>query len=137
MALAGLEKTLELLLAGRGDELPARALLLRDPKDLEPAASALAQRLQALDLALEIDTVAEQSQPGSGSAPDVYLDTTCVRVRPRQESAESLSTRLRRVDPPIFVRIREDALLLDPRTLLPGDEDLLVRGFERALTARL
>ncbi len=136
VALAGLEKTLELLLSGRGDELPARALLLREPKLLESAASALAQRLQALDLALEIDTVPEQSQPGSGSAPDVYLDTTCVRVKPRQESAESLSTRLRRVDPPIFVRIREDALLLDPRTLLPGDEDLLVSGFERALTAR-
>lgn len=132
VGLAGLEKTLELLLAGRADELPARALLLREPAELERAAKALAERLAALDLPLEVDTLPERSQPGSGSAPDVYLDTTCVRVKPRGESADSLATRLRRVDPPVFVRIREESLLLDPRTLLAGDDEFLVQAFESA-----
>jgi L-seryl-tRNA(Ser) seleniumtransferase len=57
-----------------------------------------------------------------------------VRVRLEGLSAAALAARLRQGEPPVFARISEDALLLDPRTLLPGDEERLRTAF-RALAA--
>ena len=70
--------------------------------------------------ALDAEGIAGQSEPGSGSAPGIYLDTYVVRVTHADLSAGALAARLRAGEPPVFVRIQDDAVLLDPRTLLPG-----------------
>ncbi|HKX45715.1 MAG TPA: L-seryl-tRNA(Sec) selenium transferase, partial [Planctomycetota bacterium] len=70
-------------------------------------------------------------QPGSGSAPDVFLDTWCVKVAVRGRTPDALAAALRAGDPPVFARITADAVHLDPRTLLPGDEARLVDAFRR------
>ncbi len=36
---------------------------------------------------------------------------------------EARSAALRQLEPPIVVRVARDALVVDPRTLLPGDEE--------------
>ncbi len=129
--LAGLETTLELLLSGRADELPTRALLRREPADLEAQAQRLSAELAALG-GFDTRVIEERSQPGSGSAPDVFLDTRAVAVSHPNWSAERLSAALRAGTPPVFARIQDGRLLLDPRTLLPGDETALLAAF-RAL----
>lgn len=134
VALAGVEATLEMMLSGRGDELPTRRMLCARPDELEPLARALAERLGALD-GLTAEVVADRSQPGSGSAPHVFLDSFALRVSRSGSSAQRLARDLRHGDPVVFSRITDDRVLLDVRTLLPGDEDRLVRAFE-ALTAR-
>jgi len=73
-----------------------------------------------------------ESQPGSGSAPGVVLPTFVVRARHERMSDQELSRHLREASVPVFARIQEGAVLVDPRTLLPGDEDDLLRGFEHA-----
>ena len=129
VALAGLEATLGLLLAGRGDEIPVRAMLLHPEQELAARAASLAGLLSKLaDLTAEV--VPGESEPGSGSAPGVYLDTQIVRVTHARLSADALAAGLRAGDPPVFARIQDGALLLDPRTLLAGDEEALVRAFE-------
>lgn len=134
VALAGLEKTVELMLAGRGDELPVRHLLSRPAEALEPEAQALARALsQHLTGALagcELSVAPQRSQPGSGSAPDVFLDTFAVRLAPADGRADRLARRLRAGDPAVFARVHEEALWLDVRTLLPGDAERLVQAFE-------
>ena len=40
---------------------------------------------------------------------------------------EDFSRRLRLGDPPLFTRIEEDCVLLDLRTVLPEQDDLVVR----------
>jgi L-seryl-tRNA(Ser) seleniumtransferase len=130
VALAGLETTLQLLLSGRGDELPARAMLVRPAESLRPVAEALAVELAGLE-GISTEVVAERSQPGSGSAPDVYLDTFCVAAAARGRSTQRLAADLRAGDPPVFARIHEDRLLMDVRTLLPGDHEALVEAFRR------
>ncbi len=128
VAIAGLEATLELLLAGRGDEIPARALMLRTPAELEASARSLALAIGARQ-GFTAAVIAAESEPGSGSAPGVYLPTFAVRVRHRSLSAGDLAARLRAGDPPVFARLHEDALLLDPRALLEGDAEALVAAF--------
>ena len=128
VALAGLEATLELLLAGRGGEIPSRRLMHRPEAELAESAARIAAAIEALP-GFTAEAIPERSQPGSGSAPTVFLPTTAVRVLADGCSAESLATRLRAGEPPVFVRIHEDAVLLDPRALLPGDEARLLAAF--------
>ena len=61
--------------------------------------------------------------------------TWVVRLDPRGRSAERLAAQLRAADPPVFARIQDDAVLLDPRTLLPGEEDELVAVLSAVLQA--
>lgn len=130
--LAGLEGTLRLILDGRGDEIPSRRMLRLTAEELKPRAEALAARLDAI-AGLSAEAVAEKSQPGSGSAPDVFLDTWAVRVVCDRHSPDALARRLRMGEPGVFTRIQDGALLCDPRTLLEGEEDALVGTFEAVL----
>jgi L-seryl-tRNA(Ser) seleniumtransferase len=79
--------------------------------------------------------VPERSQPGSGSAPGIFLETFAVRVTAAGLAAGELAARLRAGEPCVFARVHEDALLLDPRTLHAGEENGLVEAF-RSIAAR-
>jgi len=128
VTIAGLERTLELYLAGRADEIPGREMILRDLKGLRAAAERLARSLGELE-GFSAEVSEDRSQPGSGSAPGVYLDTWVVRVRHAKRSAGRLGRELRLGEPPVFARIHENELVLDPRTLLEGDEERLLTAF--------
>ena len=128
VSLAGLEATLELLAAGRGDEIPSRRLMHLGVAELTPIAKRIAAALSALT-GFEAKAVDSESQPGSGSAPTVFLPTKAVRVEWKGHTADDLATRLRAGEPPVFVRVSDDAVHLDPRALLPGDEERLLKAF--------
>ena len=129
VALAGLEATLELLGEGRGDEIPSRKLMHLTVDDLAPAAKRIATELGKLG-GVSAECVASESQPGSGSAPTIFLPTMAVRVTVRDVRPAQLAEDLRAGEPPVFVRVQDDSVLLDPRALLDGDEERLVRAFQ-------
>lgn len=124
VTLAGLEATLRLLLAGRGDEIPARRMLLATPEEMRARAEALASLLAGVP-SFQAELIDGESEPGSGSAPGVYLPTCVVRLQHERLSPDQLATSLRACEPPVFTRIAGGAVLLDPRGLLPGDEERL------------
>jgi L-seryl-tRNA(Ser) seleniumtransferase len=131
VALAGLEKTLELWLGGRASEIPVRAMLSRPEAEMRERATAIAAAIGALP-GFRTCTQPDGSQPGSGSAPGVTIPTFVVRVEHARASANAIVTRLRHFEPPVFARIHDGAVLVDPRTLLDGDEADLVRAFAAA-----
>jgi L-seryl-tRNA(Ser) seleniumtransferase len=61
----------------------------------------------------------------------VELVSRAVELRP--DGVDRVAERLRHGDPPVVGRIVDDALLLDVRTVLPGQEDDLVRRVAEAL----
>jgi L-seryl-tRNA(Ser) seleniumtransferase len=136
--LAALEATLELLLAGRGDELPTRAMLGLSAtasrarcEDLLARLERAGVRASAASAALRI--VEGASQPGSGSAPHIFLPGWVLELRLAGRDAGQLASELRRHEPPVFARVQDGALIVDPRTLLPGDEDALVSALAALL----
>jgi len=131
VTLAGLEVTLKLILGGRADELPTRRMLSAPASELKPIAVALAARIERIP-GFSARVVADESQPGSGSAPGILLQTYVVRVGHARLSESQLALRLREAPVPVFTRVHEGDVVVDPRTLLPGDEQDLVRGFEFA-----
>jgi L-seryl-tRNA(Ser) seleniumtransferase len=52
-----------------------------------------------------------------------------VRVTSEKRSVDELAAELRAGDPPLFTRIHEGALMLDPRTLLPGESEQVLSAF--------
>ncbi|MBX5476708.1 MAG: L-seryl-tRNA(Sec) selenium transferase [Clostridia bacterium] len=116
-------------------EIPALAMLAMPAEALAARARALAARLrEALGPAAGVDTRAGASVAGGGSAPAREMPTTVVAVRPVRLGAAEAARRLRRGDPAVVVRVAGEAILVDPRTLDPDDDDAIVLAFARALS---
>ena len=134
ITLAALEATLRLFLeesrAMAG--VPTLSMLCKSPEQIEATAARIESKLRgaaACDVRLE----SEIGFMGGGSLPEQELPTRLVAVSPHSKSADTLARELRCATPAIFTRIRKDAVLIDPRTLFPGEEDEIVT----ALTALL
>ena len=134
MTLACLEATLRLFTDP--ESLPRRhrvmAMLAMQIGEIRLHADELADRLRVECGAwLEADTVEAESEVGGGSLAGHPLPTVAVRVRPLRLPVAELARRLRMADTPVFCRVRDDALLLDPRTILPGEDDLVLAAFRQ------
>jgi len=57
-----------------------------------------------------------------------------VVITPRQGGATDVLRRLREHEPAVVGRIVEERVLLDPRTVLPGEDDAVVDAVARALS---
>ena len=122
LTYAALEATLEEYIAGRAREtVPVQRMMAMTAAEIGARADALAAdiRERGGDAAV-VDGV---STIGGGSAPGSSLPTRLVAVRtPRPDD---LLARLRAAEPPIVARIEKDLVVLDLRTVLPGDDSLL------------
>lgn len=70
---------------------------------------------------------------GGGSLPTEELSTVVVQWRPSECSAESVAGVLRTAEVPVVVRIRDDAIYFDVRTILNDDLEDLVNSVSLAL----
>lgn len=128
MTLAALEATLSLYRdPGRMVEaVPVLRMLGAPLATLEPRARALAVRLsEALGEAVRVEVEPGRSLPGGGSLPGHDLPTWLVSLR-SPLSEDAWAARLRHASTPVVVRVEEGRVVIDVRTLLPGDEDAIV-----------
>ena len=72
-----------------------------------------------------------RSAVGGGSLPEVTLETHLLAL-PALD-LEGLSARLRAGSPPVVGRIEEGAVVLDPRTVDPGEDEALIAAVRLAL----
>lgn len=132
LCLAALSATLTAYLTGRATrDIPVWRMINR------PLA-ALAAQVEAWMAALaDVDAVVESvpgfSTVGGGSLPGAQLPSQLLSIS--DISPHCLAMQLRRSDPPVIARIASDHLLLDPRTLLPGQETLLPAILRAAIAA--
>lgn len=125
MTLAALEATLRVYQDSEKPYLriPILEMLSLPEEALRGRAEALCARLK--DGGVSCQCVPESGQVGGGSVPTRLLPTWCVAIDDARISAAALDERLRGRDVPVVGRIAHDRLLLDMRTLLPGDSDEL------------
>ena len=134
LSLAALEATLRLFLS---PELlrarhPVYRMLALMPDELGRRAKKVAASLRkALPEDVGVAVEDAESQVGSGAVPVETLPTKALAVTSASLAPDALAAALRGLDPPVFARISRDAVLLDFRTIQPG-EDAVV---ERALLA--
>ena len=133
LTLAALAATLDLYRDPEQafEAIPVLEMLTASAEDLRPQAEALAAAL--VRGGAEVVLAEGVSAVGGGALPGVELATTVVVVSPGVEGADAAARRLRLGDPPVVARVRENRLVLDPRTVRPEDGDLLVEAVVAAV----
>ncbi len=132
LCLAALSATLTAYLTDRAArDIPVWRMISR------PLAALVAQVEAWITALADVDARVESapgfSTVGGGSLPGAQLPTQLLSIG--DLSPHCLSMRLRRHDPPVIARIADDRLLLDPRTLLPGQEALLPAALRSCIAA--
>ncbi len=145
LTLAALEATLRLYQAGPDTavaRIPTLRMLAMRPEELAARARRLMRAIRRLAPRAALALRADASQVGGGALPLAALPTTVVAVQPRVADAGgigaavvALEAALRREEPAVVGRIKEDALLLDPRTLLDDELPIAAHRVAAALQA--
>ncbi|MDQ1239604.1 MAG: L-seryl-tRNA(Ser) seleniumtransferase, partial [Thermodesulfobacteriota bacterium] len=121
LTLAALEATLEEYTRPEGPtaHIPTLEMIVRDPAELEQLAVQLAESLrQELNDRAEIGLEAGSGKVGGGALPLGELPGSRVVMRPRTMSSAALERRLRTGNLPVIALMRDQAVLLDTRTIL-------------------
>ena len=127
MTIAALTEVLKLYLnpATLRERLPTLRMFTRQPEELESLAKHLLPALrERLGEAWQVDTVACQSQVGSGALPRDLLPSIAVAIRPALGSTagvQTLADAFLALAVPVIGRIHENTLLFDLRCLLDPD----------------
>lgn len=134
VTLAGLEATLRLYRdperARR--EIPTLRMLAADGESLRARAEEVRAGLTSEGVAC--DAVEARGAVGGGTFPGVELPSRALELRP-EGGVDRLAAALRAGEPPVVGRIVDDALLLDVRTVLPGQVPDLVRRVVESVRA--
>jgi L-seryl-tRNA(Ser) seleniumtransferase len=130
--LAGLAATLIHYLKGEAlGKIPVWRMISLPLDEVERRARLWAQALGDLAQVIEGETMV-----GGGSLPGSTLSTRLVAVggkNSRKNLAQLLARGLRHNGPPVIGRVNGDVLLLDPRTVLPEEDELVLSALSNAV----
>ena len=129
-----LEQTLRLFRdpASLPETHPLYRMLSKKVPDLRAAAEALAKTIGRPKGRVSVEE--GSSEMGGGSLPGVELPTALVAIRSGQDRPPlEIAQRLRTRDVPVIARIQDDRVVLDVRTLLPGEDEIVAKAVEGGL----
>jgi L-seryl-tRNA(Ser) seleniumtransferase len=133
--LAGLGATLITYLKGEAIKaIPVWQMISAPLSEIETRAKVWAQEFG--DQARVIDG---ESMIGGGSLPGGTLPTRLVAIGQQSKTtkehglAQTLAEMLRSQQPPVAGRISENVLLLDPRSVLPEEDQVIIRALRTAV----
>lgn len=134
-ALAGLAATLRHYARGEAETLvPVWRMIGAAESEIRDRAERERQALVGSGIDASEEPVV--STVGGGSLPGETLPSWAIVIKPmRGESVDEVARRLRVGDPGVFGRIERDRLVLDLRTVLPEDDDVLVDAVRRGIAA--
>ena len=134
LSLAALAATLRLYLPPYDpiEEVPVLRMLGEAPSSVAARARSVLRGLRKIP-GLQAIIVDDVTYSGGGALPMVELPTTTIHVSAEGASAGTLAKRLRSAEPPVIARLTGDRLVLDPRTLFPGDRKDMLKAFRQAL----
>jgi len=131
LCLVALQETLLHYVRGEAvDEVPVWRMMAAPLSEIAERAERWRETLRQAGVAVEIAD--GLSTVGGGSLPGETLPTKLVALL--TPHPDRLARSLRDADPPIIARIENDQLMLDPRTVRPEEEQVLLENVEAAAT---
>lgn len=131
LTLSALEATLLHYLRGEAErEVPVWRMIATPLSELRARAESWAERLSGAGISCEV--VEGESTVGGGSLPGESLPTALVAIEAggasgtAESAAGRLAAALREGSPPVVCRLDRGLVLLDPRTVLDGQDDALL-----------
>lgn len=128
-----LEQTLRLFLEPETllETNPTLRLLTLPAARLKERALKLKALLDAEKLPFDFRVAKGESATGGGSLPAVPIPTWVLSATSSQLTSDQLSRRLRLHEPPVIARIANDQVQFDMRTLMDGDETIVVEALKQ------
>ena len=136
--LAGLGATLIHYVKGEAvDKIPVWTMIGTPVTAIEKRARAWAAATEGMGRVID-----GESMVGGGSLPGSTLPTKLVAIggdgkRRGGNMAQIRAKRLRQSNPPVIGRISEDVLLLDPRTVLPEEDKIVIKALKEILNPKI
>lgn len=128
--LAGLESTLKTYLRGQEQrEIPTIRDITTSSKQVKEKAHIFLQKLNATTTSFTCQIESDYSQVGGGTMPGEQIDTYIVSVTHDHYSSMELAERLRKFEIPIIVRVKNEAVILDFRTVERKELAVVVEAF--------
>ncbi len=132
LRLAALEATLEEY--AREEKVPAQESIRMTAAEIGERADNLIDKVsKRISAAVKIEKISGESAVGGGSAPTSPLPTFLIAVTSSSMSPNDVEVALRQWDPPIVVRIVDDRVVIDLRTVAESEEAKI----EKALASLL
>jgi L-seryl-tRNA(Ser) seleniumtransferase len=130
LCLAALSATLDHYRRGEAfEKIPVLRMIARPLDDIQQTAQQWVDVLGAPAHVMNGD-----STVGGGSLPGATLPTALLALDVSQPDA--FTTELRRADTPVIARIADGRVLFDPRTVLPGQDALLLEILQTILKGK-
>jgi L-seryl-tRNA(Ser) seleniumtransferase len=131
LTLSALEATLRLYLepARALKEIPVLAMLTAPVKEIESRAASVAARLRASGIGAKV--VESSASVGGGAFPTAAIPSRSIVLSRNPQDAEK---KLRLGEPAVIGRISEGNLLLDLRSVLPSEDDLLAAAIMKLIS---
>ncbi|MBM4763433.1 L-seryl-tRNA(Sec) selenium transferase [Bacillus sp. B15-48] len=129
MTLAALEGTLTDYLKGEKGvkNNPTVHSLLVSADEIKARAQTFIDRLEAASDSYKLTMIEGVSQVGGGTMPEVELPTSLIALTHKTLSVEQLARKLRtEATPSIVVRIQNEAIYIDLRTVTDEEENLMI-----------
>jgi len=135
LTVAALEATLRLYLDEEKAvrEIPIWRALAASLSRLRERAETLAARLRDYFSEVDLELLEGSSRVGGGALPTAELPTVLISLRVPGKEASELAGRLRGGSPPVIVRLQQERLLFDLRTVGPEQDELLLQALAAAL----
>jgi L-seryl-tRNA(Ser) seleniumtransferase len=122
--LAGLAVTLLHYLKGEATvKIPVWRMIAAPLDEIERRAELWAKALGG-----GAKVISGETMVGGGSLPGGSLPTKLVAIGGGAKKVQAISRKLRLMEIPIIGRIEKDELLLDPRTVLPEEDEIVIKG---------
>lgn len=130
MTLAGLEATLKSYLRGRATkEIPTLMDILQDATDIQQKAKSFLMTVNELTNHFALAMEEDVSKVGGGTMPEVNLQTFVITAKHKHLTSVQLAKRLRENILPIIVRVKDEHIVLDFRTVSEDELQTIIQTF--------
>ncbi|WP_035288206.1 L-seryl-tRNA(Sec) selenium transferase [Clostridium sp. KNHs214] len=131
MTLAALEATLRLYLDENEaiDKIPTLNMLLSPKEIVKKKAESLKRRLRNKVNNFKFTLDSDYSMVGGGSMPVERIETYVIKVSSEVFTPEEIEHKLRMNKIPIVVRVYNNEVIMDLRTIFPRDFDSIIEAF--------
>jgi L-seryl-tRNA(Ser) seleniumtransferase len=126
--LSALEATLAAYAENREGDLPVVRQLRESPEAMEERVRSVFRELGDPE---SVEVTSMEATVGGGCLPEAKLESRGLAFR--AEDPGNLLDRMRDLDPPLIGRLRDDRVLVNFRTILPGEESALVESLAALL----
>ncbi len=130
MTLAALESTFREYVNNENalKAIPVLNMITATQDDMRGKAIILAEQVRRGTDAFDVEVIKSEGQIGGGSTPNQFIKSYSVSIKGRNVTPDRIERDMRSWECPVIVRISQDRVLIDMRTVREDEIDIVAKG---------